>query len=81
MNHAIELRRTFIPVLLTMGVLTMVSGAMKWIVRAESPIGGMPRGVAIGLLVVGPLILMLAVGNMLQVKHLLAGRTTSRHAV
>lgn len=66
----IEFRRTLIPILLTLGAMLPVLGALPFIVRADSPLAAAQnREVTITFVSVGLVLLLLAVVNMVQVRH------------
>lgn len=79
--QSIHLRRTLIPILLTLGIVLPTAGLLKWVMGAGSAFAGMPTALTFGLLVAGPCFIALAAVNMSQVKHALASENSGRHAV
>jgi hypothetical protein len=67
-ERAIDRKRTFIPILLTCGVLLVVSGAALWVVGVDSAFAILSAGMSLALLGFGALLLGIAVLNMLQVR-------------
>jgi len=68
-NQGIEARRTFIPVLLTLGILLPSMGSLRWILGPDSAFTAVPAWLATSLLLVGPILLVLAIANMLYVRR------------
>jgi hypothetical protein len=68
-SRASGLRRTLIPILLTTGVMTIVTGAMRWLVDEAAPLARIPPWTAIAAVVMGVVLIALAVMNMLQVRN------------
>jgi hypothetical protein len=66
-----EFRRTLIPILLTLGVLLPVIGSLRWITGPDLPFVTIARWVAIAMLIAGPILLLAAILNMVQVKRAL----------
>ena len=70
-ERQIHTRRTLIPILLTCGVLMPVVGALKWLRGPESPFAAWPVWAPIALAACGVVLLLLAFGNMMQVRQLM----------
>src|SRR5438876_4026760 len=70
-ERSIHTARTLIPILLTLGVGLGVIGSMKWVMGSDSPFAAWPMPAVAGLFAIGACLLMLAVFNMLHVRHLL----------
>jgi hypothetical protein len=68
----LSFRRTLFPILLTRGVMLPAMGAVPFVVSADSPFAAVQPSVAITVMAVGGVLLLLAVVNMLQVRHELA---------
>jgi hypothetical protein len=62
-------RQTIIPVLLTCGVLTLATSSLKFAAGPDSIFSDLPLWLPITLLLAGVILLLLAVLNMLAVKH------------
>lgn len=78
----IEFRRTIIPILLTSGVTLAVLGGGYFLIDPDSPLRNVQWWIPVTLLLISPLLLALAVLNMLHVKHDLErpGRGTGKDA-
>ena len=74
-ERRIHNRRTFIPILLTCGVLMPAIGTLKWLRGPESPFTAWPIWAPIVLFVCGIVLLLLAVANMMQVREMLRRQT------
>jgi len=66
-------RRTLIPILLTLGVLLPVLGAVWFVVPAESPFKAVGQELPWAMLLIGPVFLVVGILNMLQVRAALRG--------
>jgi type IV secretory pathway VirB10-like protein len=67
-RKSLNLRRTLIPILLTLGVITLVFGSMKFFSGPDSMLANIPGYMPIILLIAAAVLLVLAVFNMLSVK-------------
>ena len=67
-ERALDRKRTFIPILITCGVLLVVSGAARWVVGGDSAFAILSAAMSLALLGFGALLLGIAVLNMLQVR-------------
>jgi hypothetical protein len=72
-ERQIHKRRTLIPILLTCGVLMPAVGALKWVRGPESPFAAWPLWAPIALIACGVVLLLLASGNMIQVRQMMRG--------
>jgi hypothetical protein len=72
-ERQIHNRRTLIPILLTCGVLMPAVGALKWLRGPDSPFAAWPVWVPIVLGACGVVLLLLAAGNMMQVRQMMRG--------
>ena len=70
-DRRIHNRRTLIPILLTCGVLLPAVGSLKWVRGPDSPFASWPVWAPVVLALCGLVLLTLAVGNMVQVKHMM----------
>jgi hypothetical protein len=70
--HGLGFRRTIIPVLLTCGVLLLVTAAVRWLGGDDSPFVALPAWVAAALAGAGVAFLAVAVLNVFQVREELA---------
>jgi hypothetical protein len=68
----LEFRRTIIPILLTLGVALPIVGALPMIVPADSAFAPIDRMYSFTFFIVGAVLFVLAVMNMIAVKHQLA---------
>jgi hypothetical protein len=66
-------KRTLIPIELTLGVLLPVFGVAKFFLDPDAPIAQLPNWMSFAIIAVGPLLLGIAVVNMLRVQKLMAG--------
>jgi len=71
-KRALDRKRTFIPVLLTCGVLLVISGAARFVVADDSAFRLLSPAMSLGLLGFGALLLFVAALNMLQVRDQIA---------
>lgn len=83
LQSSLRMKRTLIPILLTLGVMLPVTGSLKWLAPRDSAFAAWSSGLAVAILVVGLCLLVAAVANMMQVKHMLSqaaarGLTASR---
>ena len=69
--RSLSLRRTLIPVLLTMGVMLPALAAMWFASDTNSIVRTTGRWLPITFIVLGAVFLLLAIVNMAQVKHLM----------
>lgn len=67
-------QRTFIPILLTVGVLLILTGTFHFVTSDESSLNGLPASVSAILLLGGVVIFAAGVLNMLFVRAVLAAR-------
>ena len=67
--QTMKFRQTIIPVLLTCGVLTLATSSLKFAAGPDSIFSDLPLWLPITLLLAGVVLLLLAVLNMLAVKH------------
>jgi len=74
----LTLRRTFIPVLLTCGVILFVLGALPRCLPVDNPLSQMPHWLSFILWGAGAFVLAMAAVNMLAVKHLLQSPAQGR---
>lgn len=74
-ERQLHTKRTFIPILLTSGVLLPVMGSLKWLMGPDSPFAAWSVWVPVALSACGLVLLMLARANMVQVRQLM--RTSS----
>jgi hypothetical protein len=65
---SMAVQRTLIPILLTCGILLMLTGALHWLSGDASPFAALPDSMSIGMLAGGALIFLIAVANMLHVR-------------
>jgi hypothetical protein len=82
-ESSLRMKRTLIPILLTLGVMLPITGSLKWLAPRDSAFAAWSSGLALAILAVGVCMLGIAVANMLQVKHMLTtaaarGLTASR---
>jgi hypothetical protein len=63
-------RRTLIPILLTLGGLFPACGAARFVVDPASPLAGVPLWLTAALCIAGPVFWVLAVVNMMQIRRL-----------
>lgn len=73
-DASIRMKRTLIPILLTLGVLLPVTASLKWLSPPESPFTDWSSALAWTILIVGVALLAAAVMNMLQVRQMLSDR-------
>ena len=71
LDRSINTKRTLIPILLTLGVLLPALASLKWLMTADSPFTALPIPAAGMLIALGAVLLVMAVFNMLHVRHLL----------
>jgi hypothetical protein len=67
--QTMKFRQTIIPVLLTCSLLTLLASSLKFAAGPDSIFSDLPLWLPITLAVAGAVLLMLAVLNMLAVKH------------
>jgi hypothetical protein len=77
-DRAVHFRRTAIPVLLTLGVFVPSLGCAWFFLGEESALRQLDRRLVIACIVAGPVLLGLAVINMIQVRGMLAAGKGSR---
>jgi hypothetical protein len=70
-ERRIHNRRTLIPILLTCGVLMPAVGSLKWLRGPESAFATWPIWAPLLLVACGVLLLLLAIANMVQVRHMM----------
>ena len=75
---SLEARRTFIPILLTTGVMFFLAGVSKFIVGDQSPIADYPAWMPIALFSLAGTLLIVAILNMLQVRSQMARQASSQ---
>ena len=66
---SLAFRRTVIPVLLTTGVLMLVTAVMKYVVHPDAPLAALPTWLVVVLAVASVALVMVAVLNMVQVQN------------
>jgi hypothetical protein len=71
-------RRTIIPILLTVGLMLMVSATMRLMVSQDTPLSTLPTWAAPAGYVMGGLLLAVAVINMLQVRSELSRKAAAK---
>jgi hypothetical protein len=72
---AIEKQRTLIPILLTGTVLLWIFATLRFVVYADSPLAQLPLWGSILGYIAGVFLLMIAIANMLYVRHLTRPQT------
>lgn len=70
--RSISARRTFIPVLLTVGVMLIVAATVRYFVGEDAPLATLPKWSSVAGYAAGGLLLIVALLNMLQVRSELA---------
>ena len=70
-DRRIHSRRTLIPILLTCGVLLPAVASLKWLRGPDSPFAAWPIWAPLVLGGCGVMLLLLAIANMVQVRHML----------
>ena len=71
LDRSINTKRTLIPILLTLGVLLPALGSLKWLMPPDSPFTALPLTGVIASIALGAVLLLLAIANMVHVRHLL----------
>ena len=71
-QRSMSLRRTFIPILLTLGVMLIAAAFLRSHVSADAPLSTVPRWLGVAGYAVGASLLAVAAINMLQVRAALA---------
>jgi hypothetical protein len=66
-------RRTLIPIMLTLGILLPVLGAAWFVMPVESPFKAVGQELPWAMLLIGPVFLVVGILNMLQVRAALRG--------
>jgi hypothetical protein len=69
MYARLSFRRTIIPILLTLGVSLPICGAWWLMLDEDHPLRGLSIGYPILIVATGVVLLVLAILNMLQVRH------------
>ena len=70
--RSIGVRRTIIPVLLTLGVMLLAASTVRYFVSEDAPLSALPPWASIVGYVIGAMLLMVAALNILQVRSELA---------
>jgi hypothetical protein len=71
-KRSVSLRRTFIPILLTLGVMLIITAFLRSRVSQDAPLSTLPPWISIAGYATGASLLVVATINMLQVRSSLA---------
>ena len=81
-ENSIYVKRTLIPMLLTLGLLLPAIASLKWLMPPDSPFAAWQPRYAFIVIATGPFLLFVAALNMLSVRHQMRQRDRQqRHAV
>ena len=82
LEHSIYVKRTLIPILLTLGLLLPSIASLKWLMPPDSPFAAWQPRYAFIVIAVSPFLLFTAALNMMSVRHQRSQRNRQRrHAV
>ena len=82
LEHSILVKRTLIPILLTLGLLLPAIASLKWLMPPDSPFAAWQPRYAFIVIAAGPFLLLVAALNIISVRHQIRQRDRQqRHAV